>query len=255
MTEQLHVTKRGERGPVVVFVHGTAMPGRLSWAAQKPLADRFRLWIVDRRGYGQSPPVQRREDFEVDAHDLLDVVPQDAHLVAISYGTIGALIAAAEDPERLASLTLVECPAFALAPGDAAATDTMTQLDALHADTTLDDHTWFERFVKLIGAAGGFPSPLPPPFDETVNLVRGHRRSWDRDLPLDAITRAGVPVLVITSGENDAFEAVSDHLTAVLDARRERIGGFGHLVPLAAEEFNATLEDFIATVERERLAS
>src|SRR5688572_10368956 len=255
MPEQLHITKRGERGPVVVFVHGTAMPGRLSWAPQKPLADRFQLWIVDRRGYGQGPPVQRREDFEVDAHDLRAVIPDGAHLVAISYGTIGALIAAAEHPERLASLTLVECPAFSLAPGDDAATQTMTKLDALHADATLDDHTWFERFVQLIGASGGFPNPLPPPFDETVSLVRGHRRSWDRDLPLDSITRANVPVMVITSGENDAFEAVADHLTAVLDARRERIGGFGHLVPLAAEEFNATLDDFISTVEQERVAS
>src|SRR5688572_21881225 len=123
MSEQLHITKRGDHGPVVMFVHGTAMPGRLSWAAQKPLAERFQLWILDRRGYGQSPPVQRREDFEVDAGDLLAVIPQGAHLVAISYGTIGALIAAAEHPERLASLTLVECPAFSLAPGDAAATE------------------------------------------------------------------------------------------------------------------------------------
>lgn len=255
MEGPVHVTTRGAQGPVVVLVHGTAMPGRLSWAAQKPLADRYQLWIVDRRGYGQSPPVRRREDFEVDALDLLEVVPQGAHLVAVSYGTIGALIAAATEPERFASLTLVECPAFTLAPGDAAATETMAKLDALHADATLDDHTWFERFVRLIGAPGGLPKPLPSPFDETVALARGHRRSWDRDLPLDTIVAARLPVMVISSGEHAGFEAVADHLTAVLDARRERIGGHGHLVPLAAEAFNALLDDFFSTVEQERLVS
>lgn len=247
---ELHITRRGDSGPVVVLVHGTALPGRISWAPQKPLAERYQLWIVDRRGYGQSPPVKRREDFEVDAEDLLRVVPEGAHLVGISYGSIGALIAAATDPQRFASLTVVECPAFTLAPGDAAATETMTRLDALHADTTLDDHTWFERFVEIIGAAGGLPKPLPPPFDETVSIVRGHRRSWDRDLPLDAIAAAGLPVMVISSGEHDGFEAVADHLTAVLDARRERIGGHGHLVPLAADRFNAVLDDFFSTVRQ-----
>jgi len=247
MGDAIHVTERGDSGPVVVLVHGTAMPGRLSWAAQKPLAERYRLWIVDRRGYGDSPPVKRREDFEVDAQDLLDAVPNGAHLVGISYGSIGALIAAATEPQRFASLTLIECPAFILAPGDTDAMDTMNRLDALHADTTLDDHTWFERFLGIIGAPRGLPKPLPSPFDRTVPVTRGHRRSWERDLPLDGIAAARLPVLVITSGEHPAFEAVADHLTAVLDARHERIGGYGHLVPLAPQ-FNAVLDDFFSSI-------
>ena len=251
----LHVTKRGDDGPVVVLVHGTAMPGRMTWGLQKPLAADYQLWIVDRRGYGDSPPVKRREDFEVDADDLVEVIPQGAHLVGISYGSIGALLAAAQDPQRLASLTLVECPAFNLAPGDQVAAEAMDRLDALHADATLDDHAWFERFVQVIGAGGTFPKPLPRPFDQTVKLVRGHRMSWDQDLPLDAIAAARLPVLVITSGEHQGFDAVGDHLAAVLDARREYIGGHGHLVPLAAERFNATLDDFFSAVDAERLAS
>lgn len=251
----LSVTKRGDEGPVVVLVHGTAMPGRMSWGLQKPLAADYQLWIVDRRGYGDSPPVKRREDFEVDAQDLLEVVPQGAHLVGISYGSISAVLAAAEDPQRLASLTLVECPAFNMAPGDPVAAEAINTLNALHADTTLDDHAWFERFVRAIGGGNAFPKPLPPPFDETVKLVRGHRMSWDQELPLDAIASARLPVLVITSGEHQGFDAVGDHIAAVLDARREYIGGHGHLVPLAAEQFNALLDDFFSTVDAERLAS
>ncbi len=251
----LNVTKRSDSGPVVVLVHGTAMPGRMSWAPQKPLASKYQLWIVDRRGYGDSPPVSRREDYEVDAQDLLELIPPGAHLVGISYGSIGALLAAGEDPERLASLTLVECLAFGVAPGDPVATETMQNLDALHANTTLDDHTWFERFVRIIGAGNTFPNPLPPPFDQTVRLVRGYRRSWDADLPLDRIAAARLPVLIVTSGGHQAFDAVGDHLAAVLDARREYVDGHGHLVPLAAEQFNALLDDFFSSVASQELSS
>lgn len=242
----LHVTRYGDAGPVVVLVHGVGMPGRMAFFGQKPLAERYQLWVVDRRGYGNSPPVRRREDFEVDGQDLIELVPHGAHLVGVSYGTLGSLIMAAQDPGRLASLTLVECPAFSMAPGDAAARERMNAIDAVYADRTVDDVTFFERYLTLISSPGGFTHPLPPPFDTTVPLLRDHRVSWDYELPLDHIASARVPAMVITSGEDDAFEAVGDHLTATLDARRERIGGHGHLVPLAADRFNATLDDFFS---------
>ena len=246
----LHVTKRGDDGPVVVLVHGVGMPGRMAFHPQKKLAATYRLWVVDRRGYGESPPLRRREDFEVDAEDLLEILPAGAHLVGVSYGTLGSILAAARDPQRLASLTLVECPAFSMAPGDAAATQTMTALDAMYADTAASDRDWFERYLQVLGAPGGFPDPLPTPFDTTVPMLRHHRRSWDQDLPLDAIAEAHLPVLVVSSGEHDGFEAVSDHLAAVLNARRERIGGHGHLVPLAASRFNALLDNFFTSVSQ-----
>ena len=247
MTETLHVTKRGS-GPVVVLVHGVGMPARMAWYLQKPLAERYELWLVDRRGYGQSPPLKRREDFEVDGADLLELVPDSAHLVGISYGTLGSLVMAAEDPHRLASLTLVECPAFSMAPGDGACQQTIRDIDALQADRTLSDVDFFNRFTQILGAAGGFSDPLPAPFDATVPIIRGHRVAWDYELALDPIAAAGVPTMVVTSGEHDAFDAVGDHLAATLDARHERIGGHGHLVPLAAEQFNAVLDDFLSSV-------
>ena len=250
----LHVTKRGDNGPVVVLVHGVGMPGRMAFYPQKPLAESYQLWVVDRRGYGQSPRVRRREDFEVDGQDLLEVIPNNAHLVGVSYGTLGSLIAAGADPQRLASLTLVECPAFSMASGDAAAVESMNRADALRADKTLSDAEYFERFLDIIGAPGGFTEPLPPPFDTTVPILRGNRVAWDYEMPLDRIAAARVPTLVITSGEHGGFEAVGDHLAAVLDARHERIGGHGHLVPLSPR-FNAALDEFFTSVDFERLAS
>ena len=48
-------------GTPVVLVHGSLATGVEEWQAQRPLADEgFRLLVLDRRGYGQSPVVRRR---------------------------------------------------------------------------------------------------------------------------------------------------------------------------------------------------
>ena len=50
-------------GTPVVLVHGSLATGVEEWEAQRPLADEgFRLLVLDRRGYGQSP-VADGEDF------------------------------------------------------------------------------------------------------------------------------------------------------------------------------------------------
>jgi pimeloyl-ACP methyl ester carboxylesterase len=246
----LHVTRRGDDGPVVMLVHGATMPARMTFGRQKPLAEHYRLWLVDRRGYGESPPVRRREDWEVDGADLLEIAPQGAHLVGLSYGTAGAVVAAATAPERFASLTLIECPVFSMAPGDPAARAMLAELQTLFSDTTLDDRTWLARFMAIQGIAGEVPDPLASPYDTTVPMVRRHRHAWDGELPLDGVGAAGLPTLVITSGEQPAFDAVADHLAAVLDARREYVPGAGHLVPLAGEPLNVLLHEFFSSVHQ-----
>lgn len=234
----------------MALVHGVVLPARMTFGRQKPLAERYQLWLVDRRGYGESPPVRRREDWERDATDLLALLPPGAHLVALSYGTVGAIVAAAQEPGRFASLTLVECPVFSLAPGDPAARDTLVGLEALFADRSLDDRAFLDRFLTIMGIPTELTDPLPSPFDETVPILRRHRYAWDGELPLDAVARSGLPTLVVTSGEHPAFDAVGDHLAAVLDARREYVPGEGHLVPLVGAPFNELLDDFFVSVSQ-----
>jgi pimeloyl-ACP methyl ester carboxylesterase len=116
---ELHVTSWGEGEPVVL-VHGSGAcgdPADGDWSAQRPLADRFQLLIPARRGYFQSPPIARG-DFAVDAADIAGLLGDGAHLVAHSYGGVGALLAAAECPAAVRSLTLIEPAAFAVARGD-----------------------------------------------------------------------------------------------------------------------------------------
>ena len=96
----LHIDRRGD-GPRALFVHGSISGGVATWKAQYPLADRCTLLILDRRGFGASPTADR-EDFEVDARDIGEALGDGAHLVAHSYGDVGASLAAAARPQAVA---------------------------------------------------------------------------------------------------------------------------------------------------------
>ena len=64
-----------------------------SSGAQRPLAERYRLLVMDRRGFGGSPDIDR-SDYEVDAADVAELLGDGAHLVGHSYGGVVAMLAA-----------------------------------------------------------------------------------------------------------------------------------------------------------------
>src|SRR3954447_5385064 len=112
------VIREGE-GSEVLLVHGGASP-ETTWGALAPLRARWTLARVYRRGYPPSPPPPGgRQDFEVDAADLASLLDARPHIVAHSYGVLGALFAATRAPARVRSLTLIEPPIYYLVPGDA----------------------------------------------------------------------------------------------------------------------------------------
>jgi pimeloyl-ACP methyl ester carboxylesterase len=106
-------------GDPVVLVHGSG-GGLHSWAAvAQLLADRYRLWMPARRGYGPSDVPAGGKSFADDVDDLLAVIGAagaPVHLVGASYGAVAALHVAAEHPDRLRSLALFEPPLFAAGP-------------------------------------------------------------------------------------------------------------------------------------------
>jgi pimeloyl-ACP methyl ester carboxylesterase len=111
----VHVTVWGDGEPAV-FVHGSFGWGKETWKQQRPLADHYRLLLVDRRGFGASP-ANGRVDFERDAEDVAELLGDGAHLVGHSYGGVVSLLAAGRRPGVVRSLTLIEPPAFGVARG------------------------------------------------------------------------------------------------------------------------------------------
>jgi pimeloyl-ACP methyl ester carboxylesterase len=240
----VHVERRGS-GPRVVLVHGSVADGQGTWLLQRPLADRFELVVPDRPGYGHNPPVER-EDFEVDAPLVAELLEDGAHLVGHSYGGVVSLLAAAKRPDAVRSLTVIEPPAFALAAGDPAADDLVARLVAHWRSGPRDPEEFLRGFLEIVGSSTELPSPLPPSLRRGAELLLVERGPWEADIPLAPVAAAPFPKLIVSGGHSRAFDAVCDVLEAQLGAERAVIAGAGHTVQRTGERFNKRLERFLS---------
>jgi pimeloyl-ACP methyl ester carboxylesterase len=209
------------------------------------MAARWTLLFFHRRGYPPSPEPQGRQDFEVDAHDIAPLLGAEVHVVAHSYGVLGALIAAGRQPRNVRSLTLIEPPLFFLAPGDPEVAHLQRLGDEILTLGLQMDPARLREFLRLAGSPIEGDGPL------SEEVVRGVRRAQGSRLPgearpdLGAIKDAGVPSLVLSGDHDAAIERICDALAAELGAERDVLAGAGHFVA-AAPGFTARLESFIA---------
>ncbi len=109
-------------GEPVVLLHGFPESASLGWRRQLPVlaAAGLRVWAPDQRGYGESDRPPRVRDYVIDALSadalaVLDAAAREAgrpraHLVAHDWGGAVAWWTALAVPERLASLTVLNCP-------------------------------------------------------------------------------------------------------------------------------------------------
>ena len=238
-------------GPPVVLVHGGVLFGELTWREQLPLADRWELHVVERAGYGRSRDVHDGEDAVVDGPLIADLLGDGAHLVGQSSGAVASILAAAQRPEAVRSLTLSEPPAYQLAPDSPAAKAMQRDLEAM-LDLDADDATVLRRFVAIVGSNADVSGELPPPLLDGIRAVRAHGEGipWEIDLPLDALAAAPFPKLVISGDHSPAFEAVCDALAERIGAERAHVTGAKHTTPHAGAAFNQRLEAFLSAAER-----
>ena len=225
-------------------MHGSVVDGELTWAEQKPLAERWTLIVPDRPGYGESPDVER-EDFEADAPLVAELLGDGAHLVGHSYGGVVALLAAAARPEAVWSLTLVEPPAFGVARGDPAVEALVSDFAEYWRTGPSDPEAFLRGFLERVGSNARLPSPLPSRFERGARVLRTERGPWEAEIPLDDLGAAPFRKLVISGGHSEAFEAVCDVLAERLHAERAVIRGAGHSVQRTGR-FNERLERFLA---------
>ena len=239
----LHVERAGDHGPTVVLVHGNGPPGWGAWDAVRPLADRFRLVLLHRGGYPPNPPLERI-DFDTQADELAELIEPGSHLVGHSYGGVISLITAGRIGHRLRSLTVVEPPAFGLVRGNPAAEAIVAELVRID-EADGDPRTQLVAFMRAVGSTTEIPDPLPPGGEQLVQAGNAQRPPWEARFDFPAIRAAGMPVLVITGGHNDAYEAIADVLQRELSAEHAVLPGRGHSVQRVGEAFNDRLTAFI----------
>lgn len=229
-------------GIPVVLVHGALATGTEEWQAQEPLADEgFQLLVLDRRGYGRSPAADG-EDFLRDAEDIAEVIGEGAHVVAHSYGGLGAMFTAARRPEAIRSLALLEPPAFTMTDNDAAS-DLVDGVRRIWNDDVPDEE-WLERFLEAVGTD---LATLPPAILEEaarlVPLVRRSRPAWDCEPPVTELAAATFPKLVVSGGHSAGFEAICNELAERIDADRAVVAGAGHEIQFTGAPINDVLLD------------
>ncbi len=226
----------------LVLVHGSVGSGRRTWSAQRPLAARHELVVLERRGFPPGPDVER-VDFEDEATWVAERTRPGDHLIGHSYGGVISLLAAAALPE-LASLTVVEPPAFGIARGEPAVEEFVAAATALWHDGPREPEAFLRAFLRIVGSQLDPPSPLPPELAQGARTLVVERPPWEAEIPLAALRALPFPKLVVSSGDSAAFEAVCDVLERELGAERAVCPGAGHGVQ-GAPGFNDVLADFV----------
>jgi pimeloyl-ACP methyl ester carboxylesterase len=141
--------------------------------------------IYDRPGEGPPPPDRPRTagSDAADLHELLVVadIPTPVVLVAHSYGGLIAVIAAAEHPEDIAGVVLV----------DASHPEQMERMDAVlndaqrtHLETVLENVRFVDLRASLLEAADALPTFPPVPIT-VITATRSSTEPCDEQLPCD----------------------------------------------------------------------
>ncbi|GAA0378763.1 alpha/beta hydrolase [Microbispora corallina] len=175
----------GSSGDPVLFVHGNVSSSAFWRSTMLAVADRYRPYAVDLRGFGDSDPApvdasRGVRDYSDDVLGLLDVIGP-AHLVGWSLGGGVVMQALRDRPERVRSLTLVNPVSPYGFGGTQGADGTLT-----HADGT--------------GSGGGAASP------DFVAALRAGDRSADSPVSPRTVLRTAYVVPGAGFGdEEDAF--------------------------------------------------
>lgn len=239
-TNGLYVETWGDGTPVVL-VHGSLAIGNDEWEAQRSLAEQgFALRVFDRRGYGRSESTIG-EDFLVDAEDIVELMGAGAHLVGHSYGGIGAMLAAARNPDRTLSLTVLEAPATAVAHDDPAWGALVAEIRAMWTSDASDS----DFVVAFLTAVGSDPDELGPELlaaaVELVPVFRQGRPFFGAELPLAELAAAPFPKLVVAGGHHPGFDAMCRALAREIGGSFATVEGAGHEIQFTGQPVNELL--------------
>jgi 3-oxoadipate enol-lactonase len=263
---RIHYEVAGSRrGEPVLLVQGLGTDLR-GWTFQRfALGRRHRLYLVDNRGVGGSDGPPGPYDLEVMAGDARAVLDAEgvasAHVVGASMGGVIAQLLAVQSPERVRSLVLA-CTACShqqwrrdlLAGWATLATERGMGAVSTKALRWLIGPRHRRRFgLPLSVLAPLVLNASPAAFASQVAAILGQP-----DETADALAGVTAPTLVVV-GTQDVLTPMADAeelVERIPGAQLVVLSGASHGLMLdRAGEFNATVLDFLASVEPRRAAA
>lgn len=209
---------RAGRQRPVVFIHGAGRAGASAWPGQQHLVVERECLFLERLLVGDDP--------EAVVAYLGSRLDTPVHLVGHSYGGLAAMLMAADRPDLVASLTLVEPAALAVsagAPRTAAHISALTPVFALAGEITVSTREFATRFA----VANGTPVPDVPDGDlEGLTAgLRALRPPWAVTVDVTVVT--GIPTLVLIGDDDSMYSEVAEVL-ARAGATVRTFPGAGH---------------------------
>ena len=228
----------------LVLVHGSVGNGAATWRTQAPLAERFELVVLDRPGFPPGPPAES-VDFEADGRWLAERLAPGDHVAGHSYGSIVSLLAAAERPELVRSLTVIEPPCFGVARGDPEVDAAIEAMARFRRTAPRDPREFLVGFFAIVSdAPPSLPDPLPPDLEQGARALMVERLPAEAEIPFEQLAAAPFPKLVVSGAHAAAAEKVCDVLEERLDAERLVLPGAGHS-PHLVSGFNDAFAEFL----------
>lgn len=244
-------------GPLVVCVPGMGdLRSEYRHLAPLLVAAGFRVVTVDLRGHGESDTGFTHHDRPTAGEDVVALLAHlgagPAHLVGTSYGASAVVWAAAEAPERLASVTLIgpfvrDLPVPAM------------QAAALRLALR---RPWGVRFWAWWYGTKLYPGARPTDHDDHVAAVRANLAEPGRLEALAAMARSDCvaidprlddvdgPALVVMGTADPDFPDPAAEARAIaqrLDGEVVLVDGSGHYPHVdAADEVGEAIRQFLA---------
>ena len=264
-------------GETVLLLHSSASSSAQWRPLTEALQPRWHVLAPDLHGYGQTDPRPgSASPGFADAVALADAVlaesPEPIHLVGHSYGAAVALRFAADWPERLRSLTLIEPVAFHLlcgAPEGTAEHGLYREVAALAADVTEsaadgDGRRGMARFIDYWNGAGTWMRMRPEAQSalarQAPRVALDFRAAMTDPTRLRALRWIAVPTLILRGSTSPRPTRRIAALAAQVlpKARLNTIEGAGHMLPLTHPAVvNAAITDHLSrnTAARRRPAA
>jgi pimeloyl-ACP methyl ester carboxylesterase len=233
----------GEGEPLVLLHGGLATAE--SWAMQIPvLAERYRVYVPERRGHGRTPDVAGPMTYEMMAEDtaaFLDAAGTGtAHLVGWSDGAVVGMLVALRRPELVRKLVVIgqyfnfdgQVPEF------------REMIDYWGYNLPEALHELYDR-VSPDG-----PEHFPVVLEKLLRMWRE-----EPDIALPELAGVGAHALVM-QGDDDIVKVEHSAILAAMlaDAQLAVIPGSSHMAPLEKPDLvNRLILDFLSDHQPEKM--